>query len=57
MALRAPAKALAAILAVLHPAATDALFFVATGTSGHVFSKDYRQHLANAAAYRAETRR
>jgi UPF0755 protein len=44
---------LAAIQAVLHPAASDALFFVATGTGGHVFSKDYRQHLANVAAYRA----
>ncbi len=51
------APGLAAILAVLHPAASDDLFFVATGTGGHVFSKDYRQHLANVAAYRAETGR
>jgi len=44
---------LAAIKAVLHPAASDDLFFVATGSGGHVFSKDFRQHLANVAAYRA----
>jgi UPF0755 protein len=44
---------LAAIEAVLHPAASDDLYFVATGTGGHVFSKDYKQHLANVAAYRA----
>jgi UPF0755 protein len=44
---------LAALRAVLHPAASDDLFFVATGSGGHVFSKDFRQHLANVAAYRA----
>jgi UPF0755 protein len=47
----------AAIEAVLHPAASDDLFFVATGSGGHVFSKDYRTHLANVAAYRAALRR
>jgi UPF0755 protein len=44
---------LAALQAVLHPAASDDLFFVATGTGGHVFSDTYKQHLANVAAYRA----
>lgn len=44
---------IAAIEAVLHPAASDDLYFVATGTGGHVFSKDYKRHLANVAAYRA----
>ncbi len=43
---------LAALRAVLHPAASDDLYFVATGTGGSVFAKDYRQHLANVAAYR-----
>jgi UPF0755 protein len=46
---------IAAIEAVLHPAASDDLYFVATGTGGHVFSKSYSQHLANVAAYRAVT--
>lgn len=44
---------LAALQAVLHPAASDDLFFVATGAGGHVFSDTYKQHLANVAAYRA----
>ncbi len=44
---------IAAIEAVLHPAASDDLYFVATGSGGHVFSKDYKTHLAHVAAYRA----
>ncbi len=44
---------LAALNAVLHPAKTDNLYFVATGNGGHVFSRTYKQHLANVAAYRA----
>jgi UPF0755 protein len=47
------APGLAALNAVLHPAKTDDLYFVATGTGGHVFSRTYKQHLANVAAYRA----
>ncbi len=47
------APGLAALDAVLHPAASDVLFFVATGTGGHVFSDNFKQHLANVAAYRA----
>lgn len=34
----------AAIQAALHPAESDALFFVATGTGGHTFTKTYAQH-------------
>ena len=34
----------AALEAAAHPAAGDALFFVATGDGGHVFSADYDQH-------------
>ncbi len=41
-----------AILAVLHPAQTDALYFVADGSGGHVFSSTYRQHLRNVAHWR-----
>lgn len=38
------------IKAVLNPANTDYLFFVADGTSGkHIFAKDYKSHLANIA--------
>lgn len=33
-----------ALQAVLHPAATDALFFVASGGGRHTFSKTYKQH-------------
>jgi UPF0755 protein len=46
---------IAAIEAVLHPAASDDLYFVATGDGGHVFSENFKQHLANVAAYRAVT--
>ncbi len=47
------APGLAALNAVLHPAATDDLYFVATGTGGHVFAATYQQHLQNVARYRA----
>jgi UPF0755 protein len=47
------APGLAAINAVLHPADIDALYFVATGTGGHVFSHDFQDHLRNIAAYHA----
>ncbi len=43
----------AAIDAVLHPAASDALYFVATGDGGHVFSRNFATQLRNIAAYRA----
>jgi len=48
---------LSAIDAVLHPAKSDALFFVATGTGGHVFASTYQEQLANIAAYKAALRR
>jgi UPF0755 protein len=47
------APGMAAILAVLHPAASDDLFFVASGGGGSLFAKDYKTHLGNVAAYRA----
>lgn len=46
----------AAIEAVLHPATTDALYFVATGTGGHNFSASLKEHEANVTKYRAVLR-
>ena len=40
------------IAAVLNPADTDALFFVADGTGGHVFADTYAQHQRNVAQWR-----
>lgn len=45
------APGMAAIDAVLHPAAIPALYFVATGHGGHVFSKSFKGQLKNIAAY------
>ncbi|NOX96270.1 MAG: endolytic transglycosylase MltG [Alphaproteobacteria bacterium] len=42
----------AAIEAVLQPAETDDLFFVADGTGGHAFAVTLRDHEANVAAWR-----
>ena len=39
--------------AVLHPAASDDLFFVADGTGGHVFSRSYEAHDIAVAKWRA----
>jgi UPF0755 protein len=41
--------------AVLHPAASDDLFFVADGTGGHVFSRSYEAHDIAVARWRAQT--
>ena len=41
----------ASILAVLHPAETDALYMVADGTGGHVFASTLEQHNANVAKW------
>ena len=41
-----------AILAVLNPAETDALFFVADGTGGHAFARTLREHENNVAKWR-----
>jgi UPF0755 protein len=41
-----------AIAAVLQPAQTDYLFFVADGTGGHVFAKTNREHVNNVNKWR-----
>lgn len=41
-----------AIEAVMNPAKTDNLFFVADGTGGHVFAPSLREHNANVAKWR-----
>ena len=43
----------ASIAAVLDPAQTDALYYVADGTGGHVFAETLEEHNANAARWRA----
>ena len=42
-----------AIAAVLDPASTKALYYVADGSGGHVFGETLEQHNANAAKWRA----
>lgn len=42
----------AAIEAVLNPPKSDALFFVADGTGGHVFAATYDEHLRNVEKWR-----
>jgi UPF0755 protein len=48
---------LASLRAVLHPASGDALYFVADGSGGHVFSASLAEHSANVARYRAREAR
>ncbi|MBI4345996.1 MAG: endolytic transglycosylase MltG [Elusimicrobia bacterium] len=47
----------ASIEAVLRPATTDALYFVADATGGHTFSVNYDDHLKAVAQLRRELRR
>ncbi|WP_158745038.1 endolytic transglycosylase MltG [Acidisphaera sp. L21] len=42
----------AALRAAMQPAASDALFFVADGTGGHVFARTQEDHLRNVAHWR-----
>ena len=42
----------ASIAAVLNPAITDELYFVADGTGGHVFARTYEEHARNVARWR-----
>lgn len=42
----------ASLEAVLHPAASDALYFVADGSGGHVFAKSLDEHNRNVANWR-----
>lgn len=44
---------LAAIEAALHPDLSDALYFVADGSGGHVFSKNLSEHLIAVSKYRS----
>jgi UPF0755 protein len=46
---------IASLRAVLHPASGDALYFVADGTGGHVFSSSLAQHHVNVSRYRARS--
>ena len=46
------APGVASIEAVLHPADTDALYFVADGSGGHVFSHNYADQIRNVAKLR-----
>jgi UPF0755 protein len=48
------APGIASIEAVLHPANTDALYFVADGSGGHVFSHDYSEQVRNVAKLREQ---
>ncbi len=43
---------LAALQAVLHPLATEDLYFVADGTGGHVFAKTLAEHNEHVAELR-----
>lgn len=46
----------ASIMAVLYPAETEYLYFVATGNGGHYFAKTIREHAENVKKYRRSRR-
>jgi UPF0755 protein len=48
------APGMAAIEAVLHPADSNAIYFVATGKGGHVFAATFKQQLQNIARYQGK---
>jgi UPF0755 protein len=50
------APGLASLQAVLHPADSDALYFVADGSGGHAFSRTLAEHDRNVQRARAQTR-
>jgi UPF0755 protein len=50
------APGLASLQAVLHPADTDALYFVADGSGGHAFSRTLAEHDRNVQHARGQTR-
>lgn len=47
------APGIAAVEAVLHPAKSQALFFVATGTGGHVFADNFQEQRQHVKQYRS----
>ena len=47
------APGIASLQAVLHPAASEDLYFVADGSGGHMFARTLAQHAANVKRWRS----